>query len=150
MAFFGLTALGPQNTFAYVEKNFRPIPINDKPYIDKAISDYQQSNYNTNSITLTDFIELMLQLKAEAENEQLKLNGKPKPTCEFTSSQLLNEKINYHKPLKLNLKEKQTMPLTATQEYGWQEQKLELPKNGRGGSEITKFASELIKNGIYY
>jgi hypothetical protein len=43
------------------------------------------------------------------------------------------------------------MPLTASQEIGWQQpDSLELPRHGRGQSEITKFASELIKNGIYY
>jgi hypothetical protein len=35
-------------------------------------------------------------------------------------------------------------------QYGWSEQTLNKPVAGRNGSEITKFAAELVKNGIYY
>lgn len=47
------------------------------------------------------------------------------------------------------LQTKQIAPLTAVQEYGWQKQKLERPKFYREGSDLTKFAAELIKNGVY-
>jgi hypothetical protein len=37
-------------------------------------------------------------------------------------------------------------------QYGWEQKDNELkgPTAGRSGSDITKFAAELIKNGIYY
>jgi len=37
-------------------------------------------------------------------------------------------------------------------QYGWQTAQLKpvAPKHGRGQSDITKFAAELVKNGVYY
>ena len=35
-------------------------------------------------------------------------------------------------------------------EVGWEKQDLCRPIAGREGSEITKFAAELVKNGVYY
>ena len=35
-------------------------------------------------------------------------------------------------------------------EVGWEDQKLSRPIAGRSDSEITKYAAELIKNGVYY
>lgn len=35
-------------------------------------------------------------------------------------------------------------------QYGWNAQQLQKPVAGREGSDITKFAAELVKNGIFY
>ena len=45
---------------------------------------------------------------------------------------------------------KQQHPLTENQQIGWEPQSPRPPVAGREGSEITKFAAELVKNGIYY
>lgn len=42
------------------------------------------------------------------------------------------------------------LPSFFLAQYGWSKQDLKAPTAGRGGSDITKFAAELIKNGIYY
>ena len=62
----------------------------------------------------------------------------------------MKESLRRHQRMKQNLQSKQTAPLTSSQEYGWAEQRLEPPKAGRSGSEITSYAAELVKNGIYF
>ena len=156
MAFFGITALGPQNIFAQTEINFRnmqifeekdfqqswdkingkgaeiclfskielilkdlfhgEIPKNDLPSIQDALNDYKFQADSKNAITYQNYIDLMLKLRDDAETEYESLKGKPKPTCEFTSSAELQEKLNFHRPVKYNLQQKQTLPLTAMQE----------------------------------
>jgi hypothetical protein len=150
MAFFGITALGPQNCFANVEKNSRiiqifeesdflvswnkvigrdihvcmthkleailrdifhgSIPVNDRESIETAFAKY------SSTITKEDFIKEMNRLKDEAEEFERNLQGKPKPSCEFSSSSEYQQSITALKPLKRTLQQKQTAPLTAMQE----------------------------------
>mmetsp|Transcript_30785 Transcript_30785/g.52068 ORF Transcript_30785/g.52068 Transcript_30785/m.52068 type:complete len:186 (-) Transcript_30785:172-729(-) len=185
MAFFGLTALGPQNTFETLSTDFRYIQVFDEddfaeawekalgkgavhclkhqiPEITKVlfqgpvplneegpISDAFESVVS-DTITLDTFLKIMIRLRTEAEEEARKMEGKPKPTCEFNSSSELTLSLKKNAAMKRELQTKLTAPLTATQEYGWAKQDLQGPVAGRGGSDITRFASELIKNGIYY
>lgn len=190
MAFFGLTALGPQNVFEVVGKSFRniqifedhdfvlawknvngdnckvcsiskieyimkalfhgPIPKSDQETVVSTWSKYQNDN---NTIDFDTFINIMREMRDQAEREYVAFHNpssKLNDSCEFSSSQQLQYKINYLQPMK-DLKEKQQAPLTAMQEYGWrQPEKLEPPVASRSQSEITKYQGELIKNGIFY
>lgn len=191
MAFFGLTALGPQNTFAAKEKHFRnlqifdesdfemvwnrvngvgtlhcrfskidemmkilfhgPIPQNDKPHVEVAFDEAKLFAGETDTLSFTNFIKIMNKLSKQAADEEKALEGKCKPTVQFTSTSEMRECLVKCGHMKMTLQEKQTAPLTATQEYGWEKPaKLIPPAKGRGGSDITKFQAELIKNGVYY
>eukprot|EP01038_Epipyxis_sp_PR26KG_P006803 gene6803-9318_t len=188
MAFFGLTALGPQNSFAaaatfyrnfhiFEEQDFTdawnkinkgksfcklsdlnsvmvalfrgPIPGNEIEPLTKAF----EGPFDTpDAISFDVYLKIMIQLAIDSENEQKALDGKIKPSCDFISSREFSETLKKNATSKSReIKAKQTTALTASQEYGWsQPEKLEGPVAGRGGSDITKFAAELIKNGIYY
>jgi len=184
--FFGLTALGTQNTFASAAKKSRnlqifdledfqkawekihgigalhgrrermndvmlalfhgPIPINDAPYIYDA---FELRDYGTtDTISFTEFMKIMLQLRDEAEREEQEYE-KSHPG-EFNSAASFHETVRKCGKRK-DLQDKQIVPLTCTQEFGWQTRsiRLERPTAFRKGSDITKFAAELIKNGVY-
>ncbi len=190
MSFFGLTALGPQNTFAATERSFRhihvfddndfksawdrvngrgvlhchisklddimrmlfrgPVPKNEDPIIKEAFSDMMFTSETEETMSFTSYMRIMDRLRAEAEAEEKRFEGKSKPTCQFQSLKELKETTRKCGHVELKLQEKQTAPLTAMQEYGWSKPQLQRPTAGRGQSDITKFQSELIKNGIYY
>mmetsp|Transcript_21315 Transcript_21315/g.42882 ORF Transcript_21315/g.42882 Transcript_21315/m.42882 type:complete len:189 (+) Transcript_21315:80-646(+) len=188
MAFFGLTALGPQNSFDACSTNFRyiqvfdeddfleawnkacgtdslhchraklpavfkalfhgPIPANEQGVINDA---FENGTFETpDTVSRDSYMKIMLHLRSEAEQESRQREGKPNPNCEFNSTSELNSALRKNAAMKRELQTKLTTPLTATQEYGWEKQDLKGPTAGRGGSDITKFAAELIKNGIYY
>lgn len=187
MAFFGLTALGPQNSFAsasrylthlyvFEEKDFEriwkatvgdekhcltskipdmmrvlyrgPVPENDLIRISNAFSEFEGEYTDTISYYL--FMQIMLKLRQDAEEEEKSFEGRQKPTVDFTSSWELQTAIRQNKKMSKTLQDKQNAPLTAQQELGWERQTLVKPVAGREGSDITKFAAELVKNGIYY
>jgi hypothetical protein len=188
MAFFGLTALGPQNafeanstTFRYIqvfdEDDFKeawvkvcgseaqhchrsklpsilkalyhgPVPGNERDVINDA---FDSGTFETpETISLDSYMRILLKLRNEAEDDTRRREGKPNPNCEFNSTSELALAMKKNAAMKRELQTKLTAPLTATQEYGWEKQDLKGPVAGRGGSDITKFAAELIKNGIYY
>lgn len=194
MAFFGLTALGPQNSFASNEIHYRnfqifedsdfenvwnkvngvgvlhclsskveemmkilfrgPVPRNDKPHLDQAFEELQlysdSKGCAKGTISFTNFMKAMCKLRDDAAEEEKSYEGKLKPTCEFNSTAELRERMTKCAKVKYTLQQKQISPLTSTQEYGWTKTELVPPEKGRGGSDITKFQAELIKNGIYY
>ena len=192
MAFFGLTALGPQNAFAsaarssrniqiFEEENFEaawdkiighrrefapanemgnvlkylfrgPIPPSDQPHIEQALEDARMSFETPNTISFGHYMSIMMTLKEQAEREERLNEGRPRPSdaCEFVSSAQFEESFRRHQRMKVNCDEKQFLPLTSTQELGWGKQELHPPKFPRGGSEITKFAAELVKSGVFY
>ena len=187
MAFFGLTALGPQNSFAVAAKSARilqifedddfqqswefvngkeaahgelkkigdvmrhlfhgPIPPNDERSI---VDAFQNGVFETpDTISFHVFMSIMTQLRNEAEEYEYEFNNKPlKDTCDFNSSSLFLETLRRCGKRGF-IRDKQSIPLTANQEFGWEEVKLTRPDKFRKGSDITKFAAELIKNGLY-
>jgi hypothetical protein len=188
MAFFGLTALGPQNSFEVRSTNFRyiqvfdeedfkdawvkavgadtapchrgklpailkalfhgPVPANEQGVISDA---FENTTFETSeTISFDSYMKIMSRLRHEAEEDAHRREGKPNPNCEFNSTSELALALRKNAAMKRELQTKLTLPLTATQEYGWEKQELKGPTAGRGGSDITKFAAELIKNGIYY
>lgn len=187
MAFFGLTALGPQNTFAAAAKQARylqifddtdfenawnkingastehckvnkigdimrclfkgPIPPTDERQI---IAAFENGNFETSeTISFTTYMRMMLDLRDQAENDEIDFHNQPmKATCDFNSSSLFLETLR--KCGKRGwIRDKQSAPLTSNQEFGWKEPQLKQPQHYRKGSDITKFAAELIKNGVY-
>ena len=192
MAFFGLTALGPQNAFASAARSSRnlqifedsdfaaawdkvvgpgrafaqakdmgavlkalfrgPIPPSDQPHIESALEDARMEFDTPDTIRFEHFMDIMLRLRDQADEEERQNEGRPRPSdaCEFTSSSQFEESFRRHQRMKVNCDEKQFLPLTCTQELGWGKQELQPPKFPRGGSEITKFAAELVKSGVYY
>ena len=190
MAFFGLTALGPQNSFQTASTTFRnlqifeeadftaawnrvngagakftqvaklgemmrslyrgPVPANDNEYIVRAFDEEAKYFETPNILSYVTFIRVLIRLAKEAEIEELLLNEKPLPVCEYTSSLAIQQDMLRNKRCQLNPQNKQVQPLTSAQEFGWAKQELQRPIGGKPGSDITKFAAELIKNGVYY
>ena len=192
MAFFGLTALGPQNTMLANSKNFRnlqifeetdfvaawvkvnqstenkfcdeallgdmmravfhgPVPDNDNEAIIKAFEAMRSSAELPGKIAFPLYINTMLRLVLEAEEEEEAAGNNPLSTCEYTSSQLIQDDMHRNRRFKLDPNQKLQATLTCSQEYGWhpQEELKTLTRAARTQSEITKFASELIKQGVY-
>lgn len=187
MAFFGLTALGPQNSFGsaakyarhmhiFVDEDFQecwekiygkgslhglasrigetmkclfhgPIGNNDNVHITKAFEE-EMFGSESETISFTTFMRIMVRLRDEAVLEEQSYHGKIKPNTDFISSSLFFETVRKCGKIS-HVQDKQLLPLTSSQEFGWAEQKLQQPTAYRQGSEITKFAAELIKNGVY-
>ena len=106
---------------------------------------------NFESPTLISFelyMDMMQQLSKDAEEqEKSKLSGRDvTQTHEFSSS----DHSSQNATMKEDTRTKQLTPLISSQEIGWDKQVLRRPEAGREGSEITKFAAALIKNGVYY
>jgi hypothetical protein len=154
MAFFGLTALGPQNSFQVQSTSFRfiqvfdesdfkhawvvtngadalhchraklpqllkalfhgPVPANEEgPILDA----FENRVFETpETISLDSYMKLMLALRAEAEEEAKRMEGKPNPNCEFNSTNELSLALRKNAAMKRELQTKLTAPLTATQE----------------------------------
>ena len=126
-----------------------PVPPNDLYYIAKAFED--TSSFETpETISFISYARIMITLRDEASRSEREFDGKLKPTCEFNSSREFKDSMTRHHRMERDVQQKQIAPLTSTQEYGWDEQELQPPVAGRNGSEITKYAAELVKNGIYY
>ena len=191
MAFFGLTALGPQNSFLSSSKNFRnlqifddadftaswkrmngkdaqfcqasklgeimenlfrgPVPPNDNDCIVTAFEEEAMYFETSGVLSYMCYIKTLKKLKAEAEAEEEFAEHNPLPTCEYTSSQLIQDDMLRNKRCKADPNQKQCNTLTCSQEYGWhaQPELVSSTRAARQQSEITKFAAELIKNGVY-
>jgi hypothetical protein len=192
MAFFGLTALGPQNTFLSVSKVFRnlqifdetdfiaawekvngtgskfcaaeklgeimrelfrgPVPENDNEQIVRAFEKEAESFESEGMIPYVVYCATMVRLAKEAEEAEEFAENNPLPTCEYTSSKEIQLARLRNRTFKFDPNQKQHTPVTCQQEYGWHDGS-EILKNGtrasRKQSDITKFAAELIKNGVY-
>lgn len=150
MSFFGLTALGPQNSFAKAERSSTHLHLFDDHDIiaawnrvngDQAnacltskldqvlkvlyrgpVGDYDRAKVERelqsfpDSITRGTFIEIMAHLREEAEIEIKISKEKEKPGREFTSGQEYQQYLVTHKPFKYSLQEKQSTPLTSSQQ----------------------------------
>jgi hypothetical protein len=95
----------------------------------------------------------MMQLRDDTERdlEEIERGGKLKPTCEFNSTELLQEYMRMNRPFNKTMQEKQSAPVISSQEYGWEKpDELKVPTTGRVSSYVTKFAAELIKAGVYF
>eukprot|EP01031_Cornospumella_fuschlensis_P038489 gene38489-46783_t len=187
MAFFGLTALGPQNAFAanaitrrylqiFDEQDFHdawrkvngertfcaknkiptimealfhgPVPDNDLKPVIEAFADVDDGS---GMVSFATFMRMIAHLQRDAEKSEHAHDGKPRPECEFISSQTFRESRRKNAAMKQNFQNKLSAPLTATMEYGWEKPaELGPPVATKRGSDITKFQAELVKNGIYY
>ena len=120
--------------------------------IELALDDNMDNFESPTVISLSMFMDIMMKLRVEADIYEKKRETRPgaSESCEFSSSMQLRESNTRHKRMKEDMNKKQLKPLTSSQEVGWEKQELLRPAAGREGSEMTKFASELIKNGVYY
>lgn len=191
MAFFGLTALGPQNSFQNASKCFRnlqifdeadftaawnrvngavdakfchisklgdvmrtlyrgPVPANDNEVLVVAFEEESKYFETPNVLSFVTYIRVMQRLAKDAEREEALMNDTPLSVCEYNSSLAIQQDMLRNKRCNRNPQEKQIQPLTSAQEFGWAKQELVRPSAGKPGSDITKFAAELIKNGVYY
>ena len=186
MAFFGLTNLGPQNSFLLASKDatffhifneedylkswkaividattvkdkavtyktlqdvFKelykgPIPANDNSILQSVFNEYNDS------ITYTIYSAVMTSLREKNEKEIADKIISPPPT-ELNSNYQYQTNMRKHiRPTEFKNVQKQ--PLLASQEVGWENYEYKRPEAGKPGSDITKFAAELVKNGIYY
>lgn len=112
--------------------------------LDKNVSHFESPSL----ISFELYMDMMQQLSKEAEEqEKSKLTGRDvAQTHEFSSSSHSGQNAT----MKEDTRTKQLTPLVSSQEIGWEKQVLSRPVAGREGSEITKFAAALIKNGVYY
>lgn len=97
-------------------------------------------------------MDMMHKLREEAEKqEKSKLTGRDvSQTNGSSSSNHSGQNATRLERMKEDTRTKQLTPLISSQEIGWEKQELRRPEAGREGSEITKFAAALIKNGVYY
>jgi hypothetical protein len=128
-----------------------PVPPSDKAVIDEAFDIPANCLDYPDIIFFSHYLKIMTDLRERSIKEERDLEKTVKPGCEFSSSlQYQDEMIRHHRMGK-ELQDKQIGTLTNMQEYGWEvPKKLRPPEAGRGGTDITKFAAELVKNGIYY
>lgn len=153
MAFFGLTALGPQNSFEASSRHHRNLQIfededfqmawekvNGKRGLFCPVSKLEEVfsalfhgplpetdaeplregfhaiTMGANSISFDQYMKTMSRLRNEAERVEHELEGKPKPECEFVSSQSFQESLRKNAAIKRDIQTKLTVPLTAMQE----------------------------------
>mmetsp|Transcript_22023 Transcript_22023/g.37294 ORF Transcript_22023/g.37294 Transcript_22023/m.37294 type:complete len:184 (+) Transcript_22023:100-651(+) len=183
MAFFGLTALGQQNTFhassilatnlhVFVEKDFEsawnrvtgsaascegaqlsevfiklyhgPVPEHDAERLSEAFEG------GIMDVTFEKYMDTMMFLRQRALDIEENPCHPSGSNCDVSTNSAFLESIRRHIRVPRELQKKQSVPLTSAQEIGWEKQDLQPPVAGREGSHITKFAAELVKNGIYY
>lgn len=120
-----------------------PVPRNDLIKIEIAFSKYTDKE----TITYYEFLNTMQDLRKEAED----FEEDPPTNSDFNSVTELHAAMRGMKmPKDSFFRTKQVAPLTATQEFGWNQPKeYSRPEFYRHGSDLTKFAAELIKNGVY-
>lgn len=83
-----------------------------------------------------------------ADEEQERSIGL-KQTVEFNSCVTQHEYMRRNRKFERTLKEKQSNPITAMQEYGWTKPaKLVQPTTGRKQTDITEFQKHLIAAGV--
>jgi hypothetical protein len=73
-------------------------------------------------------------------------------SCEFSSSNEFRQKLKSHKRFQLDPQDKYTTPITSAQEYGWFNQ-TSVERSARKphiSCEETKYASSLVRSGIFY
>ena len=127
-----------------------PPPPNDMRKIDDKFADCDHSE--TGTVSYYTFLSKMIELReeADAEDSEIHKGGQLKVSCEFNSSEDLHRTMRRNGKMEKTLQDKQISPLTQAQEFGWQKpEKLVQPTTGRKKTEITKYAAELLKNGIY-
>jgi Asp-tRNA(Asn)/Glu-tRNA(Gln) amidotransferase C subunit len=179
MAFFGLTYLGPQSLFSVVSSNHSfihvfekediikvwmstfsnpnrliskedlqtvlknlyngPLPDMDKRMLETAFDDLFSEN---NLISLTQFESVFQKLK---QNENLPHRS----VTQSASNQEYRERLRKHVITK-DFRDKQNAPLVSSHDYGWKKVESKQPLAKKPSSDITKFAQELVRNGIYY
>lgn len=122
-----------------------PIPVNDRIKIDESFEEYLKISQR---VSYSDFIEIMKLLKAQNELE-IKTSIKKKISEKSSSNHEYRAELQKH-IRKNDYKSVQKRPLSANQEVGWENHSYKPPIAGKFSSDITKFATELIKNGVYY
>lgn len=188
MAFFGLTSLGPQNSFEYNSKkryfihlfeledykkawneivkdqnavdygtlfmiirklfNGPVIPENDNALIVEAFREINITADFDNMVTYEEYASTLSKVK---QNVLSAINGKNDENSDTKTitNEVYRENIRKH-IRKSDFVDNQRLPMTGNQELGWGKQEYKPPQAGKQASEITKFAAELVKNGIYY
>lgn len=101
-------------------------------------------------ITYIQFLSTMKRLQAENEAViRTKEDRSLKCAEPSLSNHTYRNKVKAH-IVQTDYKAKQRNPLSSSQEVGWENAEYKTPVAGKQSSEITKFAAELVKNGIYY
>ena len=94
---------------------------------------------------------LMAKLRDDANILEKEIDVEPiKRTCEFNSTEEYALIMRKNGKIEKTLQDKQIIPITQSQVYGWEKGELVVPTTGRKQTNITKFASELIKSGVYF
>mmetsp|Transcript_18613 Transcript_18613/g.18707 ORF Transcript_18613/g.18707 Transcript_18613/m.18707 type:complete len:190 (-) Transcript_18613:103-672(-) len=122
-----------------------PVPEKDSNLLDNAFQN------EADEIDNATYMQTLIDLRNYLEREEATFRQSNKSGCEVTSAELLKERNRRHIRLEKAPNQKQAYPLTSSQEIGWLPQgELEPPVAGRKDSAVTKFAAELVKNGVYY
>lgn len=103
------------------------------------------------TISHFQFISLGNKLKNDAIKMEIDIDSSPmKPTCEFNSTSEYALVLRKNGKIDKTLHTKQNAPMTQSQVYGWEKGELVVPTTGRKQTNVTKFAAELIKSGVYF
>lgn len=125
-----------------------PLPTADQALIDKGFNVILPNK--DSCITYPQFLSTIKKLQGENEKIiRLKDDRVHKCAEPSQSNHTYRSKIKSHN-IQTDFKLKQSYPLLSSQELGWEKTEYKSPVSGKKGSEITKFAAELVKNGIYY
>eukprot|EP00752_Nemacystus_decipiens_P010664 g9496.t1 len=167
MAFFGLTALGPQNCFQVSLLDFSYLDVFTDVDMENAFNrvDQQKRGFlhpeqveeflselyhgKPKACDLARFTEKMKTFFAdygEEETSRVTLGD-----IRSTMTQLKKE-VRRHEYIARGPRERYARTVTAVQEHGWQDQ-LEINKqvvHGKKSCAETVYASELVKSGVYF
>jgi hypothetical protein len=121
------------------------LPIVDQTLINDGFNEIL-GNEDSSSITYIQFFSKIKRLQEEVIRTKEDRSRKCAEPSQSNHSYC--NKVKAH--IQTDHKAKQEKHLTSSQEVGWETTEYKAPVAGKQGSEITKFAAELVKNGIYY
>lgn len=123
------------------------------PAVDRSLLDDKFSKHFSDKEACINYSQFLSTIKTiQAENASMvhtREDRARKCAEPSRSNREYRHKVKAH-VIGTDAKQRQNAPLSAAQEVGWEDAECKPPVAGKQGSEITKFAAELVKNGIYY
>lgn len=133
-----------------------PKGVDNVPESARALVSEGFQSFQNNRIALEDFLSHMEVLKARAQaNEKEMLNQYAYlkdglRSREFVSNNDFRAKLVKHTRMQRDPKEKHLMAMTDTQTLGWSPPTIVAVRKPTKSCEETKYASAMVKAGVYY
>jgi len=178
MAFFGLTALGPQDSFAAAMKSARTLEFFSDADVGKAFDAAggpgtdvgkaltkmyrgpppekelaaveEEVAASGAALTRAALVEAVSTIRKRLFEAQQAGLHYVGPGSEFSSTSEYHTAMLKHQRMKEGPRDKYAIPLTASQEYGWAGAVGKAPTFPKTSCEETVYQAELIKSGVYY